>query len=161
MEGKQCPKCGSTERTNENRCRPCRQAQQQARYLANRDDAILQMRAWYAEKGEHHRTRRAAFYKSNQPTIRRARLLKKHGITETELRILEDAAQGRCEICGQRPGENETLCIDHDHRTNQIRGMLCSTCNLAIGQFEDNPFLLRRAAEYLEEAAAPRLAVAS
>lgn len=56
-----------------------------------------------------------------------------------------------CDICG-RTGKQERhgkLCFDHNHITGQFRGMLCSRCNSAIGLLQDNPELIRKAAEYL------------
>lgn len=40
---------------------------------------------------------------------------------------------------------------DHDHSTNAIRGVLCSKCNMALGLFDDDPHLLKLAANYLEK----------
>jgi len=50
-----------------------------------------------------------------------------------------------CTICG----EEESLVVDHDHKTNQIRGMLCNRCNKGLGLFRDNPDLLEYARIYL------------
>jgi len=41
------------------------------------------------------------------------------------------------------------LKIDHDHRTGQVRGLLCHTCNAGLGMFKDNIELLHRAIMYL------------
>jgi len=51
----------------------------------------------------------------------------------------------RCTICGNE----ETLVVDHDHKTNQIRGMLCNHCNRGLGHFKDDPDLLEYARIYL------------
>lgn len=52
---------------------------------------------------------------------------------------------GGCQICGSF----EKICVDHDHRTGQIRGALCEPCNLGLGRFKDDPTLLMKAVEYL------------
>jgi hypothetical protein len=39
--------------------------------------------------------------------------------------------------------------VDHDHRTGEVRGLLCSTCNRLIGFFRDDPVTLFRLALYL------------
>ena len=60
-----------------------------------------------------------------------------------------------CDICHQperakRNGQVRMLCKDHDHRTGEWRGLLCSRCNNAIGLFSDNVGLLQEAIKYLE-----------
>lgn len=40
--------------------------------------------------------------------------------------------------------------IDHDHETNRVRAILCAGCNMALGQVNDRPDLLRKLADYLE-----------
>lgn len=59
---------------------------------------------------------------------------------------------GLCDICDNPQSDKrfETLCIDHDHETGELRGLLCSKCNMAVGLLDDNPDLLRTAADYLE-----------
>lgn len=52
-----------------------------------------------------------------------------------------------CEVCGS----TEKLCIDHNHTTGEIRGILCSGCNTALGLAKDNPTTLRALADYLDE----------
>lgn len=50
-----------------------------------------------------------------------------------------------CTICGS----NSDLVVDHNHKTNKIRGMLCNRCNQGLGQFKDDPMLLEMARIYL------------
>lgn len=51
----------------------------------------------------------------------------------------------KCDICGR----NRKLEVDHDHLTGKVRGVLCSRCNGALGQFLDDESLLISAIEYL------------
>ena len=61
------------------------------------------------------------------------------------------AAQGGvCAICHQPRPEERTLHVDHDHSTGAIRGLLCFTCNNALGDFRDSSELFHAAAGYLE-----------
>ena len=62
--------------------------------------------------------------------------------------MLEDQ-NGCCAICGLKP--DYRLCVDHRHDTGKVRGLLCRTCNKAIGQLGDTPDGLKRALKYLEE----------
>jgi hypothetical protein len=57
---------------------------------------------------------------------------------------------GKCEICfTTEPGGRGTWHVDHDHDTHKIRGILCLRCNAGIGQLNDDPEQLIRAAKYL------------
>jgi hypothetical protein len=50
-----------------------------------------------------------------------------------------------CVICGAE----EDLVVDHCHKTNIVRGMLCNHCNRGLGHFKDDPELLEFARIYL------------
>lgn len=41
--------------------------------------------------------------------------------------------------------------VDHDHKTGIVRGLLCHHCNFIIGQAEDDPGILMRAVQYLQD----------
>ncbi len=69
-----------------------------------------------------------------------------YGITKDEYVFLLEKVNNRCEICGS----NIKLCIDHDHETDRIRGILCGNCNSAIGLFKENIKSLLKAVEYLK-----------
>lgn len=68
-------------------------------------------------------------------------------LTRYQRRQVSDAAGHRCAICGQA---SSRLSVDHDHRTGNARGMLCTHCNLGLGSFRDDPAVLRRAIRYLD-----------
>nr|WP_246078449.1 endonuclease VII domain-containing protein [Modestobacter excelsi] len=53
---------------------------------------------------------------------------------------------GLCAICREAPAEQ----VDHDHDTNAVRALLCFNCNGGLGQFRDDPAVLRAAADYVE-----------
>jgi len=58
---------------------------------------------------------------------------------------------GLCAICKtpQRHANYRGLCVDHDHKTGHIRGLLCADCNHALGKLKDDPNLCEIAAKYL------------
>ncbi len=64
---------------------------------------------------------------------------------------IEDAwkisEQKECQLCGK----SGNLHLDHCHKTNEVRGMLCGPCNRALGLFKDNVKLLRKAADYVDK----------
>jgi hypothetical protein len=76
----------------------------------------------------------------------------KYSLTIARYREMWDAQGGTCEIC-KRPESserNELLSVDHDHGTGQVRALLCSHCNRAIGLLGDDPKIIRAAALYVE-----------
>jgi hypothetical protein len=81
------------------------------------------------------------------------RLKTNYGITPETYEVMREMQGGRCVICGtDKPrGNHGTLCIDHDHKTGKVRGLLCGTCNRALGFFKDSESLLIAAAEYIRK----------
>lgn len=84
--------------------------------------------------------------------VARSRTLRPHGITVDQYDDMLSAQGGRCAICGtDDPGRGHpSFCVDHDHVSGAVRGLLCYGCNIALGHFADDPTRLRAAADYLE-----------
>lgn len=59
--------------------------------------------------------------------------------------------KGGCAICGATSSEDRRMCVDHDHATDRVRGLLCGPCNRGLGLFRDSPTLLAQAIEYLAQ----------
>lgn len=87
-------------------------------------------------------------------------LLRNYGITVNEYESMLEDQGGVCWIC-QNPPKNNRLSVDHRHEKGEkrrnprekrprVRGLLCWHCNLALGKFNDDPYLMRRAADYIE-----------
>ncbi len=76
--------------------------------------------------------------------------LRAYGLTiESRNQILEDQ-NGRCAICLDRLSQRDA-CVDHDHETDSIRGILCCYCNWGLGHFKDDPKTMENAAEYIRK----------
>ena len=85
---------------------------------------------------------------------RRARTLSQYGLTQDDYDRMLEEQNGGCAICGcAESGHNATnlLLVDHCHKTNVVRGLLCSLCNLAIGRFKDDKRSLIAATFYLNK----------
>ena len=85
--------------------------------------------------------------------------LKKYGLTLDDYFNLLEKQNYRCKICNvpstHAPGVGTStgiLCVDHDHETNKIRGLLCSCCNTGLGLFFDDILNLENAIKYLKHA---------
>jgi hypothetical protein len=75
---------------------------------------------------------------------------RKYGITGKEVEDIFIKQDSRCGICRKKLHLNTRDChIDHDHKTNKVRGILCMKCNLGLGSFRDNPKFLKLAISYL------------
>jgi hypothetical protein len=118
------------------------------------NEATKKWRANNPEKIREIRKRSDA----KRKTQRRDReLKKKYGISfETYIDMLQKQ-QGVCAIC-KRPetkldkgGNIRPLCVDHCHVSGKVRGLLCASCNLALGNLEDNVTYFLNAISYLEE----------
>ncbi len=73
----------------------------------------------------------------------------RQGKSYAEIDAIYKASSGLCEICGKSRRADRNLALDHDHKTGQLRGVLCSACNTGLGMFMDNMGLLRDAIRYL------------
>jgi len=72
-----------------------------------------------------------------------------YGISVAQYEKMFAAQGGLCYIC-YRPPKKHRLAVDHNHRTGQVRGLLCANCNRGLRWFYDDPVKLRKAAEYLD-----------
>ncbi|MGY1733659.1 endonuclease VII domain-containing protein [Geodermatophilus sp. SYSU D01045] len=72
-------------------------------------------------------------------------LMRRYGITVAEADAMLAEQGGLCAICVTAPAEH----VDHDHVTGRVRALLCFGCNGGLGQFKDDPVVLRAAARYV------------
>jgi len=77
-------------------------------------------------------------------------LKSRYGITVAEYNEMLLSQGGRCKICEQECSSG-TLSVDHDHVTDEIRGLLCRKCNAGLGNLGDTLALLERAVLYLKK----------
>jgi hypothetical protein len=83
--------------------------------------------------------------------MRAAQMKSAYGILPDEYDALLAGQGGLCAICGadRFDRRRKALGVDHDHLTGAIRGLLCRSCNLALGFLRDDPALARAALAYL------------
>ncbi|WP_112468136.1 endonuclease VII domain-containing protein [Streptomyces triticisoli] len=129
--------------TSEKRCARCRRELPLtafARDKNRRDGLRVRCRECVAEhSAAHSRRRREAMGKP-------VRVKRRYGITEAERDMLVASQRGVCCICLPAPPAH----VDHCHETGRVRGVLCFSCDAALGQFKDRPDVIRRAAAYVE-----------
>jgi len=77
------------------------------------------------------------------------RLRSLYDITVEQFDQMLEAQDSSCLIC-HRSFDDYPPVVDHDHATGAVRALLCTNCNTGLGQFMDEPELLRAGADYLE-----------
>ena len=107
-------------------CKECAKKDRSKRYLLDRENAIV-----------------------NQ---RRINIFNKYGITEVEYNTMLELQNGKCAICGSKEIKRKGakyFNIDHCHKNNNVRGLLCHNCNIVLGKIEDSKEWLSKALKYL------------
>ena len=84
---------------------------------------------------------------------------KNYNISIEDYYILYKKFNGKCHICKKEgfklKKDGEGLVLDHNHLTNEVRGLLCPNCNRALGLFKDDINLLENAKKYLQQSYTP------
>lgn len=106
-------------------------------------------RQWQRE----HREAGAEWRRRNADRILFGRLKREFGLTPEDYASLLMRQGGHCAVCNRSTADQHKtkLCLDHDHKTGHVRGILCSRHNIAIGLCDDDPHILRALADYLEQ----------
>ena len=112
-------------------------------YYAENRDAIL-------SKQEKYRNDNRDWINEKQ---RRDIPSRVYGLSDEQYRQMIDDQRGLCAICERVPAKrgrkHRLFVIDHDHTTEQVRGLLCDSCNLAIGHLDEDIERLYAVIEYL------------
>jgi hypothetical protein len=104
----------------------------------------LYMREWCkTPKGKEYRRRHLERKRQLAPH------LKQYGLTLDDYEQMFLRQHGQCAICDVTV-QGERMCVDHDHETGTVRGLLCRLCNKSLGGFRDDVELLHKAVAYLQ-----------
>jgi hypothetical protein len=104
--------------------------------------------AWVERNFESKAAHALAHYYKRREEINARRRLRRTGMSSAERERLLREQGGLCSIC--RQPSDRPLRSDHCHATGKVRELLCSNCNLGLGNFRDRPEFLRAAIAYLE-----------
>lgn len=117
-----CIDCGGTPRSGAVRCEAC---------------------------GEKRRAAGAKFRAADRERQRWYMIKHKYGLTRKEWDAVFATQGNRCAICLTDDHGGRGWHTDHNHKTGEVRGILCEPCNKGIGLFRDSPVALQRAARYV------------
>ena len=81
---------------------------------------------------------------------RKCYLWREYRMTEEDYKEMWDKQDGCCDICGEEFENHTEGKVDHNHETGAVRALLCNKCNTGLGDFDDSPSRLRKAARYIE-----------
>lgn len=144
-----------------------RKASKAAWMAKHRDEWIAKRREGTAARAAQAKASKAKWEKANPDKVYVQRLRQRikaqlralsrelrlnYRVSFDEYMAIWEMQGGVCAICRseQTVGRSKRLAVDHDHATGKLRALLCVKCNSAIGYFDENPALLRRAADYCE-----------
>jgi len=119
-------------------------------YRIRKDPSLPSSYAYECKTCTTHRVRTRH---RKDPTRQRNNDLKRlYGITLSEYNHMLSTQNHCCAICGtDKPGGRwNSFAVDHCHETNKVRGLLCKSCNIMIGEAKDNIDILQKAMVYLE-----------
>lgn len=104
---------------------------------------------------EHYQAWQKDYHARTQGYAQRKALLKQYGITPEQYDEMLEAQGWACKTCSapapKSRDEGVRFPVDHCHETGVNRGILCPSCNRALGLVGDNPATMRRLAEHVEE----------
>lgn len=135
-----------------------KKASKRAWYTKNRALSIERARqyrlthpAWAKEMRTKHgstwRLRHPEKAKALQKKQAFKRKLRKYNLTPDQFQEMHSKQSGKCAICLVVPSDG--LVIDHNHKTNVVRELLCNRCNPAVGMIGENPDIARKIVDYL------------
>jgi len=135
----------------------------------NKESIKTRQHNWYEENKERILLLRKEYYNLNKEEIlkqnkvyrnkpstkkrnRNNKLMRKYGIDTNEYNQLLESQNYTCAICGstETGGKGKKhFSVDHCHTTKKVRGLLCKSCNIMLGEAKDNTRILSKAIEYL------------
>lgn len=116
-------------------------------YIKNKQKSIKQSANWNSNNKEARKNTIFKYESSKKGKMaKRKKVLKKYGLTLENYETLYKNQEGKCAICETH---YEVLCVDHDHKTNKVRGLLCKSCNKGLGIFGDTENGVQKALQYL------------
>lgn len=133
-------------KTRAGQCRDCRNEYKRQWEQKNLDRVRSRQRQWVADNPS-----------KVEAASRKHLMEKRYGISCERYAEMLAVQKGVCAICNEVP-DNHSLAVDHDHACcsgktscgSCVRGLLCRTCNSAIGFFRDDAAMLARAIQYIK-----------
>ena len=112
---------------------------------------MLNGREYYLKYKKQKDKYNRVWRKRHPEKLKNKKLIIRHGITLEQYMDIFNKQNGCCAICNiPQLKLKVSLVVDHNHEDNIIRGLLCHSCNLALGLLRDSKEILNSAIKYLE-----------
>ena len=157
-------KAQQTKESGEKRCSKCKKIKSIDEFYPNKQKTDgfdswckrckLDQNKQYAKNPEvaaRKKVWREKYNISTKDLRRFSRMKRLYGVTFEKYMKMMDVQNGKCAICKDKLNmKNRGIHIDHCHDTDEVRGLLCKSCNSGLGFFRDNKEFLRNAIKYLD-----------
>jgi hypothetical protein len=142
-----CPRGHDKNITGKDKCGKCSECRKIK-------DSLRKKKAHEADP-EKYNERSTKWKKENSEKTklsdRKNNLKRYYGLTWEAYQKILTNQNNKCAICFiEFTGGNYIPCVDHDHKTGKVRGLLCKTCNSALGHLKDDIILFEQAIIYLK-----------
>lgn len=146
---KKCSKCGIEKPLSEfpfqnrlqnkymSNCKVCRSIYQNEYRFRNIEKTRKKDKERYYANQDQRKECAKKFRRNNPEKTRKTHLKYKYGITQNDYNVKLEFQNNKCAICGRDMTEyGKVFCVDHNHTTNKVRGLLCDPCNYGLGFYE-------------------------
>ena len=121
------------------------------KYYTLNKDAIKEKNKKYYYKNRRRMVSRSKEWNLKNPTKwKDAYLKRKYGVSLETYFVLFEEQKGRCALCGEALAHGQSTCLDHDHASGKVRGLVHRRCNLLLGFAKDSISILEKAVSYLK-----------
>ena len=143
-------------------CIDCSKKYHAKRYVEQKDKLKVQLKKYKEENKEKLEVASLLWKKNNPDKVkqyqRTSNLRKNFGLSMDEYEEMLANQNNLCAICEKpetfihhQTKETARLAVDHCHKTNKVRKLLCKSCNTALGLFKDDIGVMENAVQYLKD----------
>ena len=124
-----------------------KKVQGRADYQEHREEHKVYSKKWHQKYKEEHNEQKRKYMQEHKEEMKESHYRRTYGLSLQDIDEILIKQEHKCAICGKSLIETRR-CIDHDHGTGKVRGILCVRCNSGLWSIEDGGYF-NKAIEYL------------
>lgn len=117
---------------------------------ADKEEAKKYFSDYYAKNREAMKAYKREWTKNNKDKISEYGRKYRYGVDKNQFTKMIEEQENSCKICSKNLDTCKAV-VDHCHSTGSVRGILCNSCNVALGLINDDLGWLNKAKKYLTE----------